>query len=62
MGLKINVGKSKVLVLKKEQGESWEKFRVSVEEMQKVDKFNYLGVLISTDGDIGKEVVQGGLK
>ena len=33
--------------------ESCEKVRVSGEEMQKVNKFNYLGVMISTDGGIG---------
>ena len=30
--------------------------RVSGEKMQEVDKFNYLGVMISTDGGMGEEV------
>ena len=30
--------------------------KVSGEEMQEVNKFNYLGVMISTDGGMGKEV------
>ena len=37
-------------MVKKEQMESCEKVKVSREEMQEVDKFNYLGVIISTDG------------
>ena len=56
MGLKINVGKSKVLMVKKNQMLSCEKGRVSREEMQKVDKINYLGVMISRDGGMGDEV------
>ena len=56
MGLKINVGKSKVLTIKKDQMGSCEKVRVNGEEMQEVDKFNYLGVMISTDGCMGEEV------
>ena len=31
---------------------SCEKVRVNGEEIQEVDKFNYLGVMISTDGNI----------
>ena len=53
IGLKINVGKSKVLVVKKNQRGSSEKVRVSGEEMQEVGNFNYLGVIISTDGGMG---------
>ena len=56
MGLKINVGKNKVLTIKKDQMGSCEKVRVNVEEMHEVDKFNYLGVMISTDGGLGDEV------
>ena len=56
MGLKINVGKSKVLMVKKGEMGSCEKVRVSGEEMQEMDKFNYLGVMISTDGGMGEEV------
>ena len=56
MELKINVGKSKVLAVKKNQMGSCEKVRVSGEEMQEVDKFNYLGVMISTNGGMGEEV------
>ena len=55
-GLKINVGKSKVLTIKEDQMGSCEKARVNEEEMQKGDKFNSLGVIISTDGGVGKEV------
>ena len=39
MGLKINVGKSKVLIVKKDQRVICEKVRVSWEEMQEVNKF-----------------------
>ena len=56
MGLKSNVGKSKVLMVKRDQMGSCEKVRVSGEEMQKVDKFNYLGATISTDGGMEEEV------
>ena len=56
MRLKINVGKSKVLVVKKDQMRSCEKVRMSEEKMQKVEKFNYLGVMISKDGGRGKEL------
>ena len=50
MGLKINIGKSKVLAIKKDQMGSCEKVRVNGEEIQEVRKFNYLRVMISTDG------------
>ena len=40
IGLKMNVGKSKVLVINKDLKESCEKVRVNGEEMQEVDKFN----------------------
>ena len=50
MGLKIYVGKSKMLTIKKDQMGSCEKVRVNGEELQEVDKFNYLGVMISMDG------------
>ena len=43
MGLRIAIGKSKVLMAKKDQKGSCEKVRVSGEEMQEEDKFNYLG-------------------
>ena len=56
MGLKINVRKSKVLTIKKDQLESCEKIRVNGKELQEVDKFKYLGVMISTDGGMGEEV------
>ena len=39
MGLKINVGKSKMLTIKKDQMRSCEKVRVNGEELQEVDKF-----------------------
>ena len=42
MMFKINFGKSKVLVVIKDQVGSCEKVGVSGEEMQEVDKFNYL--------------------
>ena len=35
---------------------SCEKVRVNGEEMQEVDKFNYLGIMISTDGGKGEEL------
>ena len=50
MGLKINPGKSKVLVVKKYQKGSCEKVSVSGEERQKVEKFNYLGMMIRQTG------------
>ena len=42
MGLKINVGKSKMQTVKKDQMGSCEKVRVNGGKIQKVDKFNYL--------------------
>ena len=36
---------------------SCEKVRLSAEEIQEVDKFNYLGLMISTDGGTGEEGV-----
>ena len=56
MGLKTNVGKSKVLTIKKDQMGSCEMVRVNGEELYEVDKFNYLGVMISTDRDMGEEM------
>ena len=50
MGLRLNVGKNKVLTIKKDQMGCCEKVRVDGEEVQEVDKFNYLGVIISRDG------------
>ena len=41
MRLKINIGKSKVFTIKKDQMGSCENVRVNGEEMQEVDKFNY---------------------
>ena len=43
-------------MVKKEQMESCEKVKVSREEMQEVDKFNYLGVIISTDGGMREDM------
>ena len=43
-------------MVKKDQMRSCEKVQVNGEEMQEVDKFNYLGVRINTDGSIGEEV------
>ena len=56
MRLKINVGKSKVLTIKKHQEGICEKVRVNGKEMHKVDKFNYLGLMINTDGGMGEKV------
>ena len=53
MGLKIIVEESKVLTIKKDRMKSCEKVRVNGEKMQEVDKFNYLGVMISTDAGMG---------
>ena len=50
MGLKINVGKTKVLTIEKDQMGSCEKVGVNGEEMQKV------GIMISTDGSMGEKV------
>ena len=44
-----------MLVFKKEQSGIMTKVRVSEEEVQEVDKFNYLGVMISMGGGIGEE-------
>ena len=52
MGLKINVGRSKVLVDKKEQRGNCAKVRVSEKEMPEADKYNCLGVMIYTDGRV----------
>ena len=56
MGLKISVGETKVLTIKKDQLGSCVKVRVNWEEIQEVDKFNYLIVRISTDSGMGEEV------
>ena len=61
MGLKYNVGKSKILVVKKDQRRSCEKVRVTGEEIVEVDKFYYLEV-ISRDDGMGKEVAHKVLK
>ena len=45
-----------MLTIKKDQMGSWEKVRVNGEEMREVDKFNYLGVMINTDGGMEEEV------
>ena len=47
VGRKIIVRNSKVLGVKKDQRESYEIVRVTEEEIQKVEKFNYLRVKIS---------------
>ena len=54
--MKINVGKIKVLMVKMDQMGSCEAVRVTGEEMQEVDKFNYLGVMISTGGGVWEEM------
>ena len=59
MGLKINVGKSKRLVVKKNQMGSCKKVRMNGEEMQEVNKFNYLEVMISTGGGMGMKWLTG---
>ena len=61
MGLKINVGKSKSLTIKKNQMGNCEKVRVNEEQLQEGDKFKYLGSL-STDGGMGEEVAHRVLK
>ena len=47
---------NKVLVVAKDQRGSCEKVRVIREDTQEVDKFNYLGLMTSTDDGMGKEV------
>ena len=49
-------GKREVLVVRKNMRRSCEKMWVSGEEMQNGDKFNYLEVMIGTDGGMGEEV------
>ena len=61
-GLKINVGKSKVLKIKKDQMGSCKKVRVNGEEIQEVDKFNCLGVIICMDGGMGRNWLKGYLR
>ena len=46
MELKINVRKNKVLMIKKDKMGSCDEMKVNGEEMQEVDKFNYLGIMI----------------
>ena len=41
MGLKINVGKSKLLAVKRNQKGSCENVKVCGEEIQEVDKYGY---------------------
>ena len=43
-------------MIEKDQNGSCEKVRVSGEEIQQVDKFNYLELMIRTDGDMEEEV------
>ena len=57
MGLKINVEKSKVLTIKRDQMGSCEKVKGNRGEVQEVDKLNSLGLMIGTDGGMGQEVV-----
>ena len=56
MRLKINEGKNKVLMIKRNQMGNCENVRVNGEEMQEMDKFNYLGVMIGSDGGMKEEV------
>ena len=56
MKLKTNVGKSKVLVVKKDQRGSCEKVGVNGEEMQEVNELKYLGGVINADRGTGEEV------
>ena len=49
-GLKINVGKSKALMVNTDQRFGCEKVGVSGEEMEEVDKFNYMGANINKYG------------
>ena len=62
MRVKVNGGKSKVLMVKKDQMRSCQKVRVSEEEMQEVDKFNCLGVMITSDGGMEEEMAHRVLK
>ena len=55
MVLKINVGMSKVLVVKKDR---FENVRVIGGEMEEVDRFYYLGVMISIDGIMRKLAIR----
>ena len=60
--LKINIWKSKVLVVKNYQRESCEEVRVSREEIEEADKFNYMEVMINTSGGMGEEIAHSGLE
>ena len=55
-GVKINVEKNRVLTIKNDPVGSCEKVTVNGEEMQEVDKFSYLGVMIITDGGMREGV------
>ena len=56
MGLRVNVGKNKVLVIKKDQEEELREGEGEWGGNAEVDKFNYLGALIRTDSGMGEEV------
>ena len=44
-----------MLVAQKDQRRSYEKARLNREEIQEVDKFNYLKVMMSMEGGIGRK-------
>ena len=48
--------KTVVLMIKKDKIRSFVNKRLNGEEVQEVEKFNYLGVMISTDAGMGEEV------
>ena len=62
IGLKTNVGNRKVSGVKKDQRGSCEKAKVSGEEMQEVNRFSYLGILISADVGMEDKVAHMTLK
>ena len=55
-GLTINVKKSECMVIKKEKEKTQCKVKIGDEEIKRVEKFNYLGSLITSDGKCDTEI------
>ena len=55
-GLKINVKKTECRVIKKEKEKTQCKVKIGDEEIKQVEKFNYLGSLITSDGKCDADI------
>ena len=55
-GLTINVKKTECMVIKKEKEKTQCKVKIGDEEIKQVEKFNYLGSLITSDGKCDSEI------